>query len=439
MGQKKKIKGEPSLLFKNKIISLSEASTWEEARKEWCFGNFYYVANDYVTCLCSPRGAKNIVLLVNRVTQSEILLCNSCVEIYFDIYDGGKIEESVRRLRKNIKLTMNLETLSYLDKNRMLNVREVENYEVALDCRSDNRVIQYRAGINQKLLTFTEYRKKEIFDRIDCLFAKLVEIGNNEESLHISRCVNSFLRAITTDFSRISELTRTYDVDNCNYNYEQRMQGRKSLNILSTLWDNMNYSDYFEKKIRSGQANVLPDCAEYEPGFDKEKYLAEKRKAATKTIINEVFEGAEDIYDPHYDDEDDYDDYDDENDLDDGVDTTQFTDNMQKKLRALLIKTMKKVTPEYTRLDLLEDIEGERYAIDMVTSNFKIEDCVTILLEDVSIRYTSLTIKRLYNRMSPTDGADLIKNINQIFSKAKMKLEVKGNDFRICNIKSRIR
>lgn len=424
MGQKKKNRDIPPASYVNKIIALSHASTWEEAKREWKFLRYYNASESYVACYCSPRSAKNVVVLVNDVTLEEVTLCNSCAEDYFGIYDGDNLEKSVRRLKKNSDLGMNLESLYYLYNNTILNVREVENYEVALPCRNCGWLLDYKARINEKLLVFTNYKYREAFDKLDCLFVEVVKNGTKKDVDIIALLRYKLLTTGTTDFDRINNLIANYNIDINNrtlYSYERKKLALESFEyyIRPSLLDWLHESDYFKEKIRTGQARILPHHAEYEPGFDKDRYL-ESRKSSRPKVSTDGLEEGIDMSCYEYEEEEDW---------EEKINFNLMTQNMVRKADALIMKNIIEIMPEFNVQYLFNKFEMEQFSIapDSTIESF-IDD-----LFDRSMKCSALVIQRLYEKMTPEAGKYFIKQINGIYSKAKIKLKIENDTFIFCN------
>ena len=83
----------PSRLAK-KLISLSEADNWEEAKNEWKMGRYYHIS-DHCSCLCSSKGVHDMTVIENIFNTNQMHICNSCASLYFGIQESLKIESTV--------------------------------------------------------------------------------------------------------------------------------------------------------------------------------------------------------------------------------------------------------------------------------------------------------------------------------------------------------
>ena len=101
----------PSRLAK-KLISLSEADNWEEAKNEWKMGRYYHIS-EHCSCLCSSKGVHDMTVIENIFNTNQMHICNSCASLYFGIQESLKIESVVRRLKKNKNSHMDNTCLTY--------------------------------------------------------------------------------------------------------------------------------------------------------------------------------------------------------------------------------------------------------------------------------------------------------------------------------------
>ena len=97
----KKITRNQFKLFK-RVIELSKATTWEEARKEWVQNDITErQSDDLGTCTCGHHPIKEEIQLFNFGTKSEIIVGNCCIKKFFEIKDFGKVFKAVRDGRVN--------------------------------------------------------------------------------------------------------------------------------------------------------------------------------------------------------------------------------------------------------------------------------------------------------------------------------------------------
>ena len=170
MAEIMKTKANPPSRLTKKLISLSEADDWEEASKEWVMRGYYCVLG-YCSCLCSPRGVHNITVIENIHNFNQMYICNPCADLYFGIQESLKIEATVRRLKKNKDLNMDDICLAYLFRNKFIDRLELKNYRLVRLSRKDEYSRFYRQRINKRIINFTDYANKPIFEKIEILIA----------------------------------------------------------------------------------------------------------------------------------------------------------------------------------------------------------------------------------------------------------------------------
>lgn len=169
---KRTIETPPSSLQK-KVLEFSVSQNWDDAIKEWEMKNYFYVS-EYKPCLCSPREICNITVMINKINSNEIDICNSCAERYFNCSKNKRIEYYVRRIMSNIEYTMDKITLGYLLENKIIDTYEQISYDTIRGMR-EGYALLHRKTTNKKLLLFTDYQNKDIFDKIDRILAWSVE------------------------------------------------------------------------------------------------------------------------------------------------------------------------------------------------------------------------------------------------------------------------
>ena len=159
----------PSKLAK-KLISLSEADNWEEAKNEWKMERYYHIS-EHCSCLCCSKGVHDMTVIENIFNTNQMHICNSCASLYFGIQESLKIESVVRRLKKNKNSHMDNTCLTYLHGNGILGLLEFKNYELVRSSRKDAFSVFYRQRINERIIHFTNFANKSIFEKIEILIA----------------------------------------------------------------------------------------------------------------------------------------------------------------------------------------------------------------------------------------------------------------------------
>ena len=113
-------------LFK-RVIKLSKAKEWEEAKKEWEEIRITEIdkEEDYGECLCGHHPIKEIIQLFNNITHNEIIVGNCCINKFFGIKDYNKIFSAIKKGRVNkvmIEDSFKKGIITGWEKDFMLNV-----------------------------------------------------------------------------------------------------------------------------------------------------------------------------------------------------------------------------------------------------------------------------------------------------------------------------
>lgn len=224
MAEIKKIASNPPSRLQNEIIALSVSKDWESAKKEWEV-KWYFYDKGYRGCLCGPRGIHNICVIWNKRNSNELEICNSCVRLYFGLDAGVELEKCVRKIKANIECNMSHSALVYLEKNIIISECERLDYEMLIGVRGNEEILSYRKKINRKMLLFTAYENKEIFEM---LWRILVFSSEN------------FAGNIKKTWEQRNEFLNTGEID------------VKSLCDFIARWNIKNYSEEFIKSVREG-------------------------------------------------------------------------------------------------------------------------------------------------------------------------------------------
>lgn len=223
----KKIIDNPPSGLQKKIICLSVSKIWNEAITEWKMVNYYYVS-EYRACSCSPRGIRNICVMVNCLNSNKVEICNSCAERYFDIYKCTEIEFMVRKLRKNIDYSVNIYALDYLLENKVINVIEYENYWNTIRCQISEWHREAKRQINIKLLNLTDYRNKEAIEKIDIILA-WANMHCDWSLDYLATTRINLLSSGVADMEYLDGVIRKEQIDIGRYGYKEIEAGRQLL------------------------------------------------------------------------------------------------------------------------------------------------------------------------------------------------------------------
>ena len=89
-------------LLIQRIIELSVADTWEEAKQEWTYLYLTHLENEYGKCLCSHYPIVNLCHIQNKINGSKAIVGNCCINKFLDnIVDAKKLSERLTKGKIN--------------------------------------------------------------------------------------------------------------------------------------------------------------------------------------------------------------------------------------------------------------------------------------------------------------------------------------------------
>lgn len=256
----KKTKEHPTAGFEKELSILSQNSTWPESTEEWRF-LAYYIATTYKTCPGDPKRITHICVIINEHNHNQLEICNSCGERYIGIFESGIIENDVRRLKANIKLSMSEASLDYLRDKNAISTYEYDGYKVVKGVRSNSYVLDFRKDINRKFLALTDYNNKSVLDTIDLI---LVWIHQNPQSdIDIKALFDVRNNLLTTNISSTDLLESIIignKIDEIKYSQTERTNAYKVfdqyLNVWKSKYDKL--FEYFSMDPQTGTFKAVP-------------------------------------------------------------------------------------------------------------------------------------------------------------------------------------
>lgn len=258
----KKTKKQPTPGFKRNLKDISRYKTWPKMTKEWLFLAYYLITSQYKTCPGDPKRITHICVIINEHNHNQLEICNSCAERYMDIFESGKIENDVRRLKANIKLSMSSTSLDYLRDNHAISTDEYNGYQMVKGIRNDSYVLEFRSDINQKLLAITDYNNKSAFETIDQIVIwihKNPQTDINIKTLFDTR--HSLLSTNTYNFELLESIITENKIGPSNYSLIERAEAYKIfdkyLNVPNEEWS--RFIKYYGKDLETNIVKeVLP-------------------------------------------------------------------------------------------------------------------------------------------------------------------------------------
>lgn len=239
MGEIKKNASVPPIRLRDEIIKLSVSNDWESAKGEWKF-KIFRIVQGYKACLCSPRGIRNIILIVNELNDNKLEICNSCAERYFGFQEGTKLAYCVRRIKADIEYNMAEFPLKYLEDNKITSTHDTICYNKARGFRNVQMLLFYISEINKRMLLFTDYNNKDVFDKLDRILVWMVQ-RHSEDINNLINKRDTFLNTGEIDVEELNSLINennigTYDSQLLESTKEMLMKDYKHLNDAVMLF-----------------------------------------------------------------------------------------------------------------------------------------------------------------------------------------------------------
>ena len=134
------------------IITLSQASNWDQAKLEWSLDSIYE-AEEPDTCLCGHFPIIEICILKNRLNANTAEVGNYCVKKFIGL-PSDKIFQAVKRVRSNDTKSLNAETIDHAFRNHWINEWERNFYMDVLRKRNlSSKQLSKKKQINGKVLS----------------------------------------------------------------------------------------------------------------------------------------------------------------------------------------------------------------------------------------------------------------------------------------------
>src|SRR5689334_20925085 len=105
--------------LKRHILSLSRATDWDTARKEWSLTNVYE-ADEPQTCVCGHHPSIDICEILNRTTNRGTDVGNVCVKRFLG-FRSDLIFAAIKRIRKDDTKSLNADALVFFHRLGFIN------------------------------------------------------------------------------------------------------------------------------------------------------------------------------------------------------------------------------------------------------------------------------------------------------------------------------
>ncbi|WP_031411011.1 hypothetical protein [Vibrio parahaemolyticus] len=135
-----------------KVIALSRANNWHDAKMEWVFRGFAQGVADE-TCLCGKCSISKVFTLCNLYTESKIELGSSCINKFIPFSDSMLRKNAIEVLQDNAK-QFHLKTMNQcvaqgiIEQNEFLYYLPVGKRKSIEPCK-----LEHRFAVNKKVVS----------------------------------------------------------------------------------------------------------------------------------------------------------------------------------------------------------------------------------------------------------------------------------------------
>ena len=135
-----------------RIIALSQASSWTLAKQEWSLHSIYQ-AEEPDTCLCGHFPIIEICVLKNKLNDNETVVGNHCVRNFIGL-PSDKIFQAIKRISIDDSKSLNAEAIVHFHYKGWINDWEYNYYSDILRRRALSiKQLSKKRQINGKVLS----------------------------------------------------------------------------------------------------------------------------------------------------------------------------------------------------------------------------------------------------------------------------------------------
>jgi hypothetical protein len=143
--------------LKREILSLSRATDWEVAKKEWRL-TAISEAEEPETCLCSHFPIIELCTISNRITGVNVDVGNVCVKRFLG-FRSDLIFVSLKRIRKDIQSSIGADATAFFHEQGIINAWEYSFQQSTMRKRNlSSAQMKTRMNINQKIIASIQRR-----------------------------------------------------------------------------------------------------------------------------------------------------------------------------------------------------------------------------------------------------------------------------------------
>lgn len=151
-------------VLQKKIVELSEADNFGQARNEWAVEQVYSLDPDeeLETCLCSYHPIKHICVIVNRNNGNNAIVGNSCVSRFLGATSSA-ILKTLARIIQNPSRSLNTQALDLLLERGVISPSD---YEASLRSTRKRKLSpelrELRTRVNSLAIAFFARRNRDV-------------------------------------------------------------------------------------------------------------------------------------------------------------------------------------------------------------------------------------------------------------------------------------
>lgn len=143
----------------NAVKSLSISQTWNELKEEWMYEDSFLGQKD---CPCGHKNITEICTIRNLKNNNTLEIGNCCVKKFMDMKEGDTVFNTLRKLRKDIRLPLNRSNLQQLKEAKLLSEWEESFYKDTIDKRRlTEKQLSAREKINRKFCKLIDKQYKD--------------------------------------------------------------------------------------------------------------------------------------------------------------------------------------------------------------------------------------------------------------------------------------
>ncbi|UGY04765.1 hypothetical protein [Bradyrhizobium quebecense] len=144
-------------VLSQQILTRSQATDWDTARKEWVLTDIYE-SDEAETCLCEHWPIREICVIRNRLNGQSTEVGNVCVKRFLGIR-SDLIFAGIKRIRKDISKSLNADSIVFFHERGIITPWE---YGFLQDTKLKRvltvRQTETRENINRKVLATVSRR-----------------------------------------------------------------------------------------------------------------------------------------------------------------------------------------------------------------------------------------------------------------------------------------